>query len=113
MLTGGGIVIVASPAPSSAAAATVPASATSERVTAGEEPRVAAVGADWTEEVLRELVQEVAAVAHPHRPLHPELRQGHAVARAPVAEHESAISEILEGSLKATILSFVPTVNRF
>ena len=68
--------------------------------------------ADRTEEVLRELVQEVAAVAHPHRPLHPELRQGHVVARAPVAEHEPAISEIVEGSLRATILSFAPTVNK-
>ena len=101
MLTGSGIVVASS---SSSSSATIPATAAAVGVPAGEEPGVAAVWADRTEEVLWELVQDVATVAHPHRPLHPELRQGHAVARTPVAVHEPAISGNRERSL--TVLTW-------
>ena len=87
-------IVVTAPTSSPTAAAVPAMAAAAVRVSAaGEEPGVAAVGADRTEEVFGVLVEEVAAVAHPHRPFHPELRQGHAVARAPVAKHEPAISE--------------------
>ena len=56
-----------------------------------------AAAADGAHEVLGELVQYVAAVAHPHRPLHAELRQWHGVAGTPVAEHEATIPGIFAG----------------
>ena len=91
---GSSVAVLVSRVVAALAAATVPASPVAVRVPAREETGVAAVGADRAHEGLRELVQDVAAVAHPHRPVHSELRQGHVVARAPVAEHEPTISGI-------------------
>ena len=83
-------------APSAAAAAVPAAAARVVSSTPGKEPGVvgAAAAAAGAHEVLGELVQKVAAVAHPHRPLHAELGQGHGVARTPVAEHEATIPGI-------------------
>ena len=82
-------------APSATAA--VPAAAGRVVSTPGKEPGVVgAAAAAGAHEVLGVLVQKVAAVAHPHRPLHAELGQGHGVAGTPVAEHEPTISGNLQ-----------------